>query len=136
MFTALNVSGIIPNFDGVAEDVSTDITNDTLLIFQDIFVRPDGKVNVSTGSNLNGLFDTNLINDISNISSVLVLPQPSTTASPGGIIGGAQNESINSPNMDTDTVTNKPWLLEDKIDLDNITFEKKSRNFCAIILSA
>ena len=120
MFTALNVSGIIPNFDGVAGDVSTDITNDTLLIFQDIFVGPDGKVNVSTGSNLNGLFDTNLINDISNISSVLVLPQPSTTASPGGIIGGAQNDSINSPDMDTDTVTNKPWLLEDKIDLDNI----------------
>ena len=120
MFTALNVSGIIPNFDGVAGDVSTDLTNETLLIFQDIFVGPDGKVNVSTGSNLNGLFDTNLINDISNISSVLVLPQPSTTASPGGIIGGAQNESINSPNMDTDTVTNKPWLLEDKIDLDNI----------------
>ena len=55
MFTALNVSGIIPNFDGVAGDVSTDITNDTLLIFQDIFVGPDGKVNVSTGSNLNGL---------------------------------------------------------------------------------
>ena len=57
MFQALNHSGLVASFDESLSDISSDITNDTLLIHQDILTGPDGQINISTVSNLPGLFD-------------------------------------------------------------------------------
>ena len=70
MFLKLNNSGLVASFDGSLTDVSSDISpdNDTLLIVQNIFVGPDGNINISTASNLNGLFDGNIQDERSGLS--------------------------------------------------------------------
>ena len=128
MFSALNLSGIIPNFE--VGDVSPDITNDTLLIYQDIFVGPDGNINVSVSSNLNGLFDTNLVNDIPNSSDAQNQPI-STTEGSFGVkpitstegISGTQDELITQSPVETWEVENitRPWLLSDVINLNTVS---------------
>ena len=97
MFTQLNGSGLVPDFN-VDGNVLSEISNDTLLIFQDVLVQPGGNINVSVASNLDGLLDTDLLNVISNSS--LILNSPSTTSAP--------------------PVT-RPWLLSDQINLENIS---------------
>ena len=54
IFDKLNQSGIVPSFD--AADLTTDIEDDTVLIFQDVVVGPTGELlNITTTSNLPGL---------------------------------------------------------------------------------
>ena len=60
MFLKLNNSGLVASFDGSLTDVPSDISNDTLVIVQDIVLGPDGNINISTASNLAGLFTGNI----------------------------------------------------------------------------
>ena len=71
MFLKLNNSGLVASFDGSLTDVPSDIStdNDTLLIVQNIFVGPDGNINISTASNLNGLFEGNIQDERNGLSS-------------------------------------------------------------------
>merc|ERR1712106_905072 len=69
VFTALNASGIVTTFDGVDVNLPAEITNDTLVIFQDILVGPDGNIDLTSTSNLNGLFDDNVLNAIKDAVS-------------------------------------------------------------------
>ena len=65
VFAGLNNSGLVPTFDGVDLNLPTEVTNDTLVIFQDIFVGPDGVINLTSTSNLDGLLlGDNVLNTI------------------------------------------------------------------------
>ena len=107
MFLTLNDSGLVASFDGSVSDGSSDITNDTLLIFQDIFVGPDGKINISTASNLNGLFDSDIKDDRTGAP---VIPEPDSSTE----ISVTQNVR-----QELETDPTGP-LLGQEVDLENI----------------
>jgi hypothetical protein len=119
VFTSLNTSGIVTTFDGADLDLPTEITNDTLVIFQDIFVGPDGIVNLTSTSNLNGLFDDNALNairDSLNIPSTNVVVDkivPSEIV-PTAITTSKEDKKIES---EDGKVTTKAG----KTDVDNIS---------------
>ena len=103
MFQALNHSGLVASFDESLSDISSDITNDTLLIHQDILLGPDGQINISTVSNLPGLFDGSVKEVISD-------------GAPSSGISVAENTKLE---LETETSSSRPLLVEE-VDLETI----------------